>query len=350
MKLPKWIRRTPKSNVGVKSIVKTSGHSSDGHGGSGGGGGGGGGHRHRRKTSSGSLKGKRKRNSYVSSAITTKNFYPAEHFFKTGPPPLDGSRVDEVERVARYRTLPASFGGALYQQGPQPFYYGPPAHRQQPHPLGLPPNGAVAVRTGAATVRYAGSVDHLHHDASYAPNSMQSAQHNGGAALQHERAVGSMLSGYPPHATHDRRRSFTPTGYQQHFATENGFATKAYQQGQMHSAHQQQQQQQQQQSQPPPPPPPPPLPQGYGGDRTRTRQILPTSTPGIYAPGSASFNQQQQQPHRRGSFRRYKIPSPAEIFDMINDKYIHPVGAGLAGRRKTAKFSSSDFVQIRAAD
>uniref|UniRef100_A0A182Q9C3 Uncharacterized protein n=1 Tax=Anopheles farauti TaxID=69004 RepID=A0A182Q9C3_9DIPT len=332
MKLPKWIRRTPKSNVGVKSIVKTSGHSSDS------GGGAGGGHRHRRKTSSGSVKGKRKRNSYVSSAITTKNFYPAEHFFKTGPPPpaLDG-RVDETERMARYRTLPASFGGVHYQQGAQPFYYGPlPGQRQQQaHPLGLPP----VRNNNIANVRYAGSADHLHHEVPYnAPNNMQSAQHNGAATLHHDRSTTTMLSVFPPHSTNaeQRRRSYTPTGYQQHFSYDNGFVTKAYQQSQMHSIPQ------------PPPPPPPPLPQGYVGvsdtvNRTRTRQILPTSTPGIYATGS-TFSQQHQ---RRGgglsgSFRRYKIPSPAEIFEMINDKYISPVGGGLVGKRKTAKRDDDD--------
>uniref|UniRef100_A0A182MCX4 Uncharacterized protein n=1 Tax=Anopheles culicifacies TaxID=139723 RepID=A0A182MCX4_9DIPT len=123
MKLPKWIRRTPKSNVGVKSIVKSSGHSSDG--------GGGGSQRHRRKSCSAALKGKRKRNSYVSSAITTKNFYPAEHFFKTAAPSpaqFDG-RVEDVDKMARYRTLPASFGRVTYQAGVHPAgftgYYGP---------------------------------------------------------------------------------------------------------------------------------------------------------------------------------------------------------------------------------
>uniref|UniRef100_A0A182P0C7 Uncharacterized protein n=1 Tax=Anopheles epiroticus TaxID=199890 RepID=A0A182P0C7_9DIPT len=162
MKLPKWIRRTPKSNVGVKSIVKSSGHSSDG----------GGSQRHRRKSCSASLKGKRKRNSYVSSAITTKNFYPAEHFFKTAPSPghLDGGSraVEEMEKMARYRTLPASFRSVAYQQGVHPSglagYYGQQQQQQQQqqhhaHPLGLP--------------NYNGSI--RNHRA-VAPNGMQLAQ------------------------------------------------------------------------------------------------------------------------------------------------------------------------------
>uniref|UniRef100_A0A182SKB8 Uncharacterized protein n=1 Tax=Anopheles maculatus TaxID=74869 RepID=A0A182SKB8_9DIPT len=133
MKLPKWIRRTPKSNVGVKSIVKSSGHSSDGGGGS---------QRHRRKSCSASLKGKRKRNSYVSSAITTKNFYPAEHFFKTAPSPahFDG-RAEDIDKMARYRTLPASFGRVVGQPVVHPAGGIPPGlygAQRQPHPLGLP--------------------------------------------------------------------------------------------------------------------------------------------------------------------------------------------------------------------
>uniref|UniRef100_A0A182Y7G1 Uncharacterized protein n=1 Tax=Anopheles stephensi TaxID=30069 RepID=A0A182Y7G1_ANOST len=181
MKLPKWIRRTPKSNVGVKSIVKSSGHSSDGGGGS---------QRHRRKSCSASLKGKRKRNSYVSSAITTKNFYPAEHFFKTAPSPahFDGRGGDDVEKMARYRTLPASFGRVVYQPGLQP---GPgmiPGHypavqRPSQHPLGLPncyggirnkppvPNGMQLVQQYAPN-----GMQYTQHQ--YQPNGMQLVQHH----------------------------------------------------------------------------------------------------------------------------------------------------------------------------
>ncbi|XP_058454129.1 uncharacterized protein LOC131432084 isoform X3 [Malaya genurostris] len=74
MKLPEWMKRSPKCNVGVTSIKKSKSVGS--YRGS---------HRHRRKSSTSSNKGKRKRNSYVSSSITTKNFYPAEEFFKDSP-------------------------------------------------------------------------------------------------------------------------------------------------------------------------------------------------------------------------------------------------------------------------
>uniref|UniRef100_A0A182WVV9 Uncharacterized protein n=1 Tax=Anopheles quadriannulatus TaxID=34691 RepID=A0A182WVV9_ANOQN len=180
MKLPKWIRRTPKSNVGVKSIVKSSGHSSDGGGGS---------QRHRRKSCSGSLKGKRKRNSYVSSAITTKNFYPAEHFFKT-PAHLDG-RGEDADKMARYRTLPASFRSVPYQQqGVHPAglagYYGspPPQQQQHLHPLGLPNyNGAVRNRTiaphGMQLAQHYHPPNGMQYtQQQYQPNGMQLVQHH----------------------------------------------------------------------------------------------------------------------------------------------------------------------------
>uniref|UniRef100_A0A182VS11 Uncharacterized protein n=1 Tax=Anopheles minimus TaxID=112268 RepID=A0A182VS11_9DIPT len=168
MKLPKWIRRTPKSNVGVKSIVKSSGHSSDGGGGS---------QRHRRKSCSASLKGKRKRNSYVSSAITTKNFYPAEHFFKTAaaaapsPAHFDG-RVEDVDRMTRYRTLPASFGRVAHQTGVHPAGYpGYYAPQRQPHPLGLP-NGNGGFRNRPPVPNAMQWHQHQH-----PPNGMQYTQH-----------------------------------------------------------------------------------------------------------------------------------------------------------------------------
>uniref|UniRef100_A0A182K7F1 Uncharacterized protein n=1 Tax=Anopheles christyi TaxID=43041 RepID=A0A182K7F1_9DIPT len=185
MKLPKWIRRTPKSNVGVKSIVKSSGHSSDG----------GGSQRHRRKSCSASLKGKRKRNSYVSSAITTKNFYPAEHFFKTtaapSPAHLDG-RGDDADKMAHYRTLPASFRSVPYQQGVHPSglagYYAPQQQQQQQqqhtHPLGLPNyNGPVRNRALAPHGMQLAQHYHPHNGMQYTlphyqPNGMQLVQHH----------------------------------------------------------------------------------------------------------------------------------------------------------------------------
>uniref|UniRef100_A0A182JJ48 Uncharacterized protein n=1 Tax=Anopheles atroparvus TaxID=41427 RepID=A0A182JJ48_ANOAO len=325
MKLPKWIKRAPKSNVGVKSIVKSSaGHGSDGAAGGGGGGGGGGNsQRHRRKSSSASLKGKRKRNSYVSSAITTKNFYPAEHFFKTAPPPPTANRDgDEMLMAARFRTLPATFGAGQYhhqQQGlHQPagsvYYHGQQQQQQQlrPHPLGLP-NGDGLRNT--IPHGYAVSGERLYRD-TLAPTGMQSAQHQPSFAPQQSMTLD--------------RRYFAPNGQLYRTpVTDNGLVSKPYHQGQ-HG---------------PPPPPPPPshaslqqqtiagFDTSTGAPNDRRRQILPTSATGLYS----GHQQQQQQRGLRGSFRRYKIPSPAEIFEMINDKYIHPVGAGLTSKRKAAK-------------
>ncbi|KFB52935.1 AGAP013240-PA-like protein [Anopheles sinensis] len=320
MKLPKWIKRGPKSNVGVKSIVKSSGGSD---GAAGGGTGGGNSQRHRRKSSSASLKGKRKRNSYVSSAITTKNFYPAEHFFKNGPLPsgnVDAGDGDEALMMARFRTLPASFGAGYYQQPGSAYHQGPQQaqqyQHQRPHPLGLP-NGDGFRNTLAARGGYNGGGERLYRE-TLAPNGMQSG-------VQQQAF-------FPPQQsmTLDRRYFAPSIGHHadsyRTVPTDNGFVPKSpYYLGHTLPPHNSTLQQQKQQSNA----------TGYelGVPTDRVRQILPTSATGLYS----GQQQQQQHPHQRGlrgSFRRYKIPSPAEIFEMINDKYIHPVGAG---KKKASK-------------
>ncbi|XP_049530422.1 uncharacterized protein LOC125948432 isoform X3 [Anopheles darlingi] len=352
MKLPKWIKRTPKSNVGVKSVVKTTSGSGATNGSTAVGGGGS--QRHRRKTSStggSSVKGKRKRNSYVSSAITTKNFYPAEHFFKTANTtattnangsdmqPLGRRRPFGSDEEARFRTLPASFS-AYYQHQQQQYQQQQQQQQQQQHQHqqqqqhqqhAFPHQQRMPHATLPASFYYGGAGQQWN---GYGRNTIGPERVNSGA-----------IAGM--------RYQFTPTTG--HRMVDSGFATMP------HNNHLNPRYQAQglvgQTAPTAAPPPPPPLPHTlnrvHGGydltvphhqdDRGKMKQMLPTTATAIYASsatGSGSHPHQQHQQRRatglRGSFRRfYKIPSPAEIFEMINDKYIQPVGAGFGSKRSS---------------
>ena len=99
MKLPNWIRRTPKSNVSVKKL---------------------------KRSRSGSQR-KRKRSSYVATSLTSKNFYPAEEFFRptqkydlvyknneTPPVPATPSIYEERHNLISY--LPNNTQHSQHQQ------------------------------------------------------------------------------------------------------------------------------------------------------------------------------------------------------------------------------------------
>lgn len=305
MKLPEWMKRGPKSNVGVKSLKKSNSVNSYR-----------GPHRHHRKSSTSSSKGKRKRNSYVSSSITTKNFYPAEHFFKSGPGPDSNGFFNQ-----HANTLPANMNGYNY--------------RNQPYPQKTP-DGRLYGNT-LATSTY----ENLKHADLSRPvmNGMQSSymqhqqqQHrdfllrNQTANLEQRRYSDyqqqqhQAATGANPISTMTIDRRFTPTF---RTANDNYLSTLPRANQAQFGDHWDTWKYNQQRKwslsdrrsmigSPPHESLNHTEPEQVSAGAQlshKQRQIIPTAATGICV-------------SRNDSFRRYKIPSPAAILDMINDKYI----------------------------
>lgn len=287
MKLPDWIRRTPKSNVGVAGIKKSS--SGGSHRGSQG---------HKRRSSVSSNKGKRKRNSYVSSSITTKNFYPVEHFLKSSPD-FNGYFSQHAN------TLPANLRGYNYAN--------------QMHPPPRAPDGRLyenmfATSTGMKPTNFSRQTvsgtllyENPQHRNHFCPDRAKNEQRK-----FHEYQSANM--GVNSISTMTIDRKLTPT-FRMHGDSYLGTLPRT---NQAFMSLEGQQLDQRSWS----------LSNRQNAKHSNSHYNLPKNA-SMAVEAQLSHKQRQLIPTaatgicRNDSFRRYKIPSPAAILDMINDKYMN---------------------------
>ncbi|XP_065075797.1 uncharacterized protein pyd isoform X3 [Ochlerotatus camptorhynchus] len=299
MKLPEWMKRGPKSNVGVKSLKKS--NSVNSYRGS---------HRHHRQSSTSSSKGKRKRNSYVSSSITTKNFYPVEHFFKSGP---DNNGFYNQHA----NTLPANMNGYNY--------------RNQLYPPKTPDGrlyGNTLATSTYENLKYADLSRPVMNGMQYMQHQQQQHRdfllNNQNANLEQRRyndyQQHHVVTGANPISTMTIDRRFTPTF---RAANDNHLSTLPRANQAQFGDHWDTWKYNQQRKWS--------LSDKRSMIGSPPHESLNHMEPGQFSAGAQlSHKQRQIIPtaatgicvSRNDSFRRYKIPSPAAILDMINDKYI----------------------------
>ncbi|XP_062555755.1 tight junction protein ZO-1 isoform X3 [Armigeres subalbatus] len=311
MKLPEWMKRGPKSNVGVKSLKKSGSTNSSRSS-----------HRHKRKSSTSSSKGKRKRNSYVSSSITTKNFYPAEHFFRSNPPESNGFYHHQQQHA---NTLPANMNGYNYRNQ----YYPPKTPDGRLYGNTMPTTAYENLKHADCSRPVMNGVPYLHHQQQQHRDFLHQSrlEQRRFSDYQQPTAGSTTAAVANPISTMTIDRRLTPTFRAPH---DNYLSTlprsnpvggdywDTWKQNQQRkwSLSSDRQRAMIVGS--------PPQQQGIGNQISlqpeqlstagpqlshKQRQIIPTAATGICV-------------SRNDSFRRYKIPSPAAILDMINDKYI----------------------------
>lgn len=303
------MKRSPKSNVGVKSLKKSSSVNSSRSL-----------HRHKRKSSTSSSKGKRKRNSYVSSSITTKNFYPVEHFFKNTPSDNNGFYHHQ-----HASTLPANMNGYNYRNQ----YYPPKTPDGRLYGNMIPTSTYENLKHTDLSRPVLNGIPYMHHQQQQHRDFLHQSkleQRRFGDYPQQQPTATQMMGTHPISTmTIDRR--LTPTFRTPHETHLSTLPRTANQLGADYWdtwKHNQQRKwslasDSRQRST---------IPQAIASGNQlseseqfsaaaaagaqlshKQRQIIPTAATGICV-------------SRNDSFRRYKIPSPAAILDMINDKYI----------------------------
>lgn len=307
------MKRGPKSNVGVKSLKKSGSVNSARSA-----------HRHKRKSSTSSSKGKRKRNSYVSSSITTKNFYPVEHFFRNTPADNNGFYNHHHQHAS---TLPANMSGYSYHNQ----YYPPKAPDGRLYGNMMPSTTYENLKPADLSRPVLNGVPYMHHQQQQHRDFLHQSKLEQRRFSDYQQQP---LVGANPISTMTIDRRLTPTfraPHESHLGTlprtnpvgagagaADYWDTWKYNQQRKWSFASDRQQQQQHRS------------TTIHGNPTAMSVVELEPTAAVAAGAQLSHKQRQIIPtaatgicvSRNDSFRRYKIPSPAAILDMINDKYI----------------------------